>query len=353
MMPPDDDELEAVAEQLHGGRTPGAQASRRNTLPTPATRSQPAMAPAPSAPPSARISQPALTPPPGGPSQPRFTTPTPTEIPEDDDPALSKTESLGLQGNMELVAAMNAPKPAVVTRAAGTSGTSGAPPVAAISMDSIPLAHEPVMVSSPVAPAEGADATDSCSRCGTRVYQSMIRCPNCMNPLPVGQKRSAPRVSTARRRGRSVVKLVAGLVLVAGLLGGGIFAYLHFFGPRDDGAPTPEEAVTGMFHAVFDQNFRQSLKFVHPSLQGAATSSLADHERRGLQGERIVAIVARTSGVGRIGMRVEKIVTTGEDQGKVELLLERDGLPMRRAFMPIRRDNGRWYVEVNPFGGIP
>jgi hypothetical protein len=345
MMPPDEEEERAADELRNAGRPPSPSTSGVMTPP----RGLSPKAPAPAqAPPPAELTLEEESPAPD---------PSARSIASKSNPSIhsnasgvlgASTSSPGTSGVREAPGRpAQAPPPNI-----GVAG-GGAPPVAPLELESIPLATDPTKVTPPPASVDSERSSgDLCKRCGARVLSSMIRCPNCFEPLPTG-RRAAPRIPSAQAQARRVGRIVIALVATAVVLGGAAVTVFLLSGARNDGAPTPEEAVTGFFNSVFDGQLRSSLKFLHPSHQKIAEDSVAAHERSGASPQQMVASVVRTSGVGRIGLRVEKTVALDQTRARVEVLLERDGLPMRRTALPTRREKERWFVEANPFGGIP
>ena len=237
-------------------------------------------------------------------------------------------------------------------------GAKSGAPTAPMELASIPLATEREPINAPVA-VDQSQSGEHCKRCGTRVYQSMMRCPNCHEPQQGSGKSAAQRSASRlagpgpRQRARSTKKLIAAVVVTAVVLGGAAFAVFHASGTKDAGAATADETVRGFFEQVLDGQFRESLRFVHPDQHKHAVATLDLLEQRRTPGDKIIAAVVRASGVGRIDLVVEKTVLTGNESGKVELLFRRDGLPMRRATLPVRSEGQRWFIATNPYVGIP
>jgi hypothetical protein len=224
-------------------------------------------------------------------------------------------------------------------------------------MASIPLGrHEDAPgFDLPAAPTTG----EFCPKCRTPIYQTMVRCPTCQEPYPTGRRaRAMPssagpsvriRVVEEQRRHAAPVLAVWVAVSIAVLAGVGVLVYSLTAG--HDGALNMEGAVRSFYNNLLESRIQESLKYVSPNHRKQAKEAIELLEQAQVPIERIVGRVVQSMGWRQLDFEVGQKKATGEDQGTVEILFRSGGLPMRRTTVPVARHSGRWFVDLNPFGG--
>lgn len=229
-------------------------------------------------------------------------------------------------------------------------------PMSTDSMASIPLGrHEDAPgFDLPSAPTTG----EFCPKCRTPMYQTMVRCPNCQEPYTAARKSRALsslgpsvriRVAKERRRHAAPILAVVVAVSVAALAGLGVLVYS--LTASHDGALNMEGAVRSFYNSLLESKIQQSLKFVSPDHRKQAKEAIQLLEQAQIPIERVVGRVVQSMGWRQLDFEIGQQKETGEDKGTVEVLFRSGGLPMRRTTVPVARHSGRWYVDLNPFGG--
>jgi hypothetical protein len=206
-------------------------------------------------------------------------------------------------------------------------------------------------------PAAAPSTGEFCRKCGAAIYPTMIRCGRCgesfeskrhAGPTAAPSVRPRPKEARPKEKPRSNILLIG--IIVSVLVAAGLGYLIYYFTHRpESGAMTADDAVKRFYDALIAGRLKDSVQYLRPGQQKHARETLVLLEEAKIPLAKVARRVIQAEGMSGVDFELGGKEVNDDKMGRVEVLFRRNGLPMRRTWMPVVRESGRWYVDSNPF----